>query len=466
MSEESVVVSPAAPSGERWEALRVAIARARRSEFYARHLAGRAADRPEDFSSLPFTRKEDLAGAGTCGMLAVPAAHAWHYHESSGTTGQPISTWCGLAELGRMADVIAAMVPEFGAPDAMFLNRFPSFAPIHHLLEEVLRRTERCHVAAGTMSWDVPFARALEFMRRLPLTMLGTLPFEMILLREATRALGLEPRATGGSLRAILLGGAVLPSALRRVIEADWGARVVEIYGSNETMLLGIGCTQGALHLTTELYQAEVLDPETMVPVAAGAPGILTVTSLVHETMPLVRYVTGDLVQVDATPCACGATTPSARVLGRVGDVLVFEGRRLTPAALLDACYEFVAAIGARVFFVVVLRRGLEILVEAPGRRPGSAAIEEIRLGERLKMPVAVRYLDEGDVLDRSALFRVPKIYKPGQVSDWRGQSRKTLTIMEALLEWPKFDLRTLGGIVWREVKNARRRKRLAASDR
>jgi hypothetical protein len=36
---------------------------------------------------------------------------------------------------------------------------------------------------------------------------------------------------------------------------------------------------------------------------------------------------------------------------------------------------------------------------------------------------------------------------------------------MEALLEWPKFGLGTLGGIVTREIKNARRRKKLAATD-
>jgi len=102
----------------------------------------------------------------------------------------------------------------------------------------------------------------------------------------------------------------------------------------------------------------------------------------------------------------------------------------------------------------------------SPGGRVRGAALEEMRLGERLRVPVAVQHLDLGDVLDRSALFRVPKIYKPGQVSDWRGQPRKTITIMKALLEWPKFDLPTLGRIVRREVKNARRRKRLAATDR
>jgi len=461
-----VAAGPAASDGDRFAALRAAVERARRVPFYVRHLAGARLEHPDDFVRLPLTRKEHLAEMSPLGMLAVPPARAWHYHESSGTTGEPISTWCGLAELGRMASDIVALVPELAAPDAMLLNRFPSFAPIHFALEEVLRQTGRCHIAAGTMSWDVPFSRALGFLRRLPVTVLATLPLEPVLLREMARAEGIDLVHECASLQVMILAGAVLPAALRRSVEASWQVRVVEIYGSNETMLLGVSCVRGALHLLTDLLEAEILDPETLAPVSPGTPGLLTVTSLVHEVMPLVRYVTGDLVQVDPAPCACGATTPTVRVLGRAADVIAIGGGRITPYALLDACYEFIEAIGARVFFVVVLRRGLELLVEAPEPAPVTRAAEERRLATVLSIPVAVKYLEEGDVLDRSALFRSPKIYKPGQVSDWRGDGRKTITIMEALLEWPKFDLRTIGHILRRQVRSARRRKRLLASDR
>jgi phenylacetate-CoA ligase len=296
-------------------------------------------------------------------------------------------------------------------------------------------------------------------------TILATLPLEMILLREAARATGVDLARECASLRAILLGGAILPPALRRAIETAWNARVIEIYGSNETMLLGLSCRLGALHLMTDLFEAEILDPDTLQPAPVGAPGILTVTSLVHDVMPLVRYATGDLVQLEAAPCGCGAQTPTARVLGRAGDVIAIGGRRITPYVLLDACYEFIAAIGARVFFVVILKRGIELLVEAPASSNGAQAAER-RITETLGVPVHVEYRREGDVLDRGALFRGPKIYKPSQVSDWRGEGRRTITLMEALLEWPKFDLPTLGHIVRRGISNARRRKRMAASDR
>ncbi|MEB2283575.1 MAG: hypothetical protein B6D46_15010 [Polyangiaceae bacterium UTPRO1] len=457
---------------ERWTLVRDAVERARKSRWYGRTLAAARLEEPGDFAALPFTSKQDVMAASPFELLAVPPAHAWHYHESSGTTGKPVATWCGLTELARMASIIIDAVPELGADEAMLLNRFPSFAPVHFLMEEVLRRTGRCHIAAGSMSWDVPFGRALEFMRQLPVSVLATLPFEMVLLREAGRELGVDVTRECRHLKAVLLGGAVLPPTFKKWIADAWQVRVVEIYGSNETMLLAISCPQGGLHVATDLFEHEILDPVSMQPVPAGSPGLLTITSLVHEVMPLVRYVTGDLVERSPTPCPCGRKSPTIRVLGRASEVIEMRGRTLaagtalTPAALVDACYEFIAAVGARIFFAVILKRGIELLVETTPEKPATTALEEVRLAERLGVPVTVRWLPDGDVFDRAALFRTPKIYKPGQVSDWRGDGRKTITVMEALLEWPKFGLGTLGGIVKREIKNARRRKKLAATDR
>ena len=90
----------------------------------------------------------------------------------------------------------------------------------------------------------------------------------------------------------------------------------------------------------------------------------------------------------------------------------------------------------------------------------------ERRLADRIGLPVVVEYLERNGVLDRSALYRGPKIYKPSVISDWRGPGRKTITIMEALLEWPKYDWRTLLHLARRQVRNARRRARLLKEDR
>ncbi|HVN84046.1 MAG TPA: AMP-binding protein [Candidatus Binatia bacterium] len=441
-----------------------AVARARRSPFYATHLTGHEPRDAADLSRLPLTLKTHLRDASPYGMLAVPAARAWHYHESSGTTGEPISTWCGLDELRAMAAIVRRMTPEL-AEDTILLNRFPLFAPVAFVFEEALRQVGACHIAAGNLSWDVPFTRALDFLRRLDVTALSCLPLEPILLGELARELGIDVRRECRSLKVIFAGGAVLTPALRRVIEADWGARVVEIYGSNETMLMGVGCSNGRLHLCSDLLEFEILDPVQHVPVVRGERGVVTVTSLVHEVMPLVRYVTGDLGRLTGEVCECGEPGPVAEIFGRAEEIVEIGTGRATAYDILDAAYDFADRLGTRVFFVLIRRRGLHLLVEvAHPDRPADAAAER-RLAERIGLPVTVEYLRHNDVLDRSALFRTPKIYKPGQLSDWRGSGRKTLTIMEALLEWPQFDWRTLMHIGLRQLRNARRRRRLLRED-
>jgi phenylacetate-CoA ligase len=446
------------------EVLVEAVERARRSRFYAQHLAGRRIASRADLVQLPLTFKDHLRDATPFGMLAVPPTKAWHYHESSGTTGEPVSTWCGLHEVQAMAAMVHAMVPELSA-DTILLNRFPLSAPVSFVFEETMRLAKGCHIPAGTMSWDVPFERAVDFIQRLQVTALSSLPLEPILLREAAQERGLDVRRDLGSLRVIFCGGAVLPPALRRAIEHDWNARVVEIYGSNETMLLGVGCTAGRLHLCTQFHEMEFLDPRTHAPVPPGAPGILTTTGLIHTAMPLVRYFTGDLVRLDMTACPCGAG-PTAEVLGRYEDVITIGGGRTSHYEVLDAAYEFGDRLGTRIFFMLVRRRGLHLLVEVPDPRTARDLDAERCLAERVRMPITVEYLGHNEVLDRSAMFRGPKIYKPSVISDWRTPGRKTITIMEALLEWPRFDVRTLMHLGLRQIRNARRRRRLLREDR
>ncbi|MDX2167454.1 MAG: AMP-binding protein, partial [Deltaproteobacteria bacterium] len=433
-----------------------------RSPFYAQHLAGYPDD---DLARLPLTFKTHLRDATPFGMLAVPAHRAWHYHETSGTTGEPISTWCGLAELRAMAAIVQRMVPEL-AQDTILLNRFPLFAPVSFVFEEALRGAEACHIAAGTMSWDVPFDRAVDFIRRLGVTAVSSLPLEPVLLHDVARHQGLDPREVFRTVKVVFCGGAVLPPALRRAIETDWDARVVEIYGSNETMLMGVGCPRGRLHLCDELLAFELLDPETHAPVAPGAPGVVTITSLQHEVMPLVRYVTGDLARLVPESCDCGHGGPVAEVFGRATDAIVYGSGRTTPYAVLDAAYEFADRLGTRIFFILLRRRGLHLLVELPaGGAPADAAAER-GLAERLGVPVTFEYLGPNEVLDRSAIYRGPKIYKPSVMSDWRGDGRKAITIMEALLEWPKYDRRTVWHLARRQFRNARRRSRIVKEDR
>jgi phenylacetate-CoA ligase len=438
-----------------------AVERARGSVFYTEHLAGRSFRGRADLCDLPLTTKDHLRDASPNGMLIVPRDRAWHYNESSGTTGEPISTWAGLPEMGKMAELIRASVPEL-ADDTMLLNRFPLFSPVAFVFEELMRLTGACHIAAGNVSWDVPFTRAVDFLRRLQPSALACLPLEPLLLAEVAKDEGLDLKKDLGSLKVIFCGGAPLPPSLRRLIESDWGTRVVEIYGSNETMLMGVGCTEGKLHLASELLEFEILDPKTWEPVPPGGRGIVTVTSLVHTVMPLVRYVTGDLVEIEDSLCTCGGSGFPIRVLGRLEEKIEIGGRSAMHYDVLDAVHEFADALDTRIFFVVVRAKDVQIMVEVedPTVQLPTAAYLDLR--RRIGLPIDVELVSRNESLDRSALFRAPKIYKPSLISDWRGGGRRAATVMEALLEWPSYDLKTLLHLAKRQIRTARRRRRFA----
>src|SRR5271169_6321619 len=148
MENSSVAITQAGASRD--EALCGAVARARRSAFYQQHLAGYQVSGCADLARLPLTFKHHLRDASPFGMLAVPPTKAWHYHESSGTTGEPISTWCGLAEVRVMAARLQRVVPEM-ASDCIMLNRFPLFAPVSFIFEDALRLVGACHIEEGNV---------------------------------------------------------------------------------------------------------------------------------------------------------------------------------------------------------------------------------------------------------------------------------------------------------------------------
>ena len=94
---------------------------------------------------------------------------------------------------------------------------------------------------------------------------------------------------------------------MQRRIERIWGGRVIELYGSTETMLLGTGCRARSLHLEPDLAHCEVLHPDSDEEIGVGEEGRLIVTTLGIEGSPLVRLDTGDRVR--RLP-ACGMRRP------------------------------------------------------------------------------------------------------------------------------------------------------------
>jgi phenylacetate-CoA ligase len=326
------------------------------------------------------------------------------------------STWLTPGDLTRNAQAIVARHPDVFAPGRILLNRFPFMAAPAHLMQLIAQFGAGVAVPAGNINWDVPFPRALELAERTGAQVLASFPFEPIVLAQLAQARGLDP-AKDLSLDTFFLGGSPLPAVLQRRIERTWGARVIELYGSTETMLLGTGCRERSLHLETDLVYCEVLAMDSDEPASIGEEGRLIVTTIGIEGSPLIRLDTGDRVR-RLPPCACGDDRPAIVVLGRESEAIELQGRRLHSYEITEAAAAAADALDSSVFFSVVLPDRLLVRIEAEVDAPGDphAALRS-HLGE---IEVEVERTEPGMLLDIEHLSRSPRVYKPVLMSDWR----------------------------------------------
>jgi phenylacetate-CoA ligase len=107
----------------------------------------------------------------------------------------------------------------------------------------------------------------------------------------------------------------------------------------------GVSCEcveeRAGSHINEDHFLPEVVDPETGEPLTEGEEGVLVITTLTKEALPVIRYWTGDITTLSSEPCACGRTlVRMARITGRADDMLIIRGVNVFPtqveAALLS----------------------------------------------------------------------------------------------------------------------------------
>ncbi len=444
------------------DALRATVSTAKRSPLYRERLRDVDVLDLEGFGKLPLTTRADLQAAGLDGTRAAPIEDICHYGETSGTSGGGAnSTWLTAEDLSRNARAIGARHPDIFAPGTILLNRFPFMAAPAHLIQLIAQQGGGVSIPAGNINWDVPFPRALELAERTGARVLAGLPLEPIVLGELARARGLDP-ARDLALDTFFLGGAPLPPVLQERIERLYDARVVELYGSTETMLLGTSCAERTLHLEPDLVYCEFLNLESDEPAPSGTEARLIVTTIGLEGSPLVRLETGDVVR-RLPPCSCGDPRPAIVVLGRHGDASELDGHMLYPYEIIEASATAADVLDSSVFFAVVLPDRLLVRVEAPGaatetqRRARAELLRSLGAG----ITVELECTERNTLLDVEQLGRSPSVYKPILVSDWTKPGRQLTSVSQGMMEWPSLGLRELFRWLSRGVKAAIRRREL-----
>ncbi|OGR61675.1 MAG: hypothetical protein A2X36_01210 [Elusimicrobia bacterium GWA2_69_24] len=428
---------------------------ARRVPLYAKKFAGLPFETWEDFFRLPLTTKEDLRQCSPEDTLGVPLPRVWHYHESFGTTGRPISTWFTLGDFEREAEFTQRWTAGI-RPGTRVLNRFPySFAVPPFILELRCQREGGVVIPAGNLNWNVSYLRVLEIIQRVRPEAIACLPLEMVMLDVLAERCGFDRRRDLGSLKHVLLSGRIVPPALKEHIESRWGVAVTSAYGSTEGGGVATTCGSWRFHIHPNSFIIEILDPATWAPVPRGEVGVLVLTSYYREGAPLIRYVTRDLCRIHADPCPCGDPEPTLQVLSRMDDVVDYEGKRLYFHDLEQTALTFSAQFGSAVYFLIATDRGLRLRVETHNglHQPAPESLEALRAA--VGVPIEAEICPKGEILDTGMLLRTPHVYKPFNLSDWRSDPRRCVTLTESLMEFSQLGPADLVDIGRRALTNA-----------
>jgi phenylacetate-CoA ligase len=286
----------------------------------------------DDIRKIPFTTKADLRDTYPFGMASVPLRECTRLHSSSGTTGTPTVILHTQKDLEEWANQVARNLWMVGLrPDDVFQNSsgygmFTGGLGFQYGAERMGMLT--IPAAAGNS------LRQIKFMTDFGTTALHAVPSYVTRLYEVMQSAGVDPRKDT-KLKVLAIGAEPHSEEQRRRIEDMMGVKAYNSFGMSEMCGPGVGfeCTeQNGLHFWEDYYIVEIVDPETLEPVADGEIGELVLTTLCREAMPLLRYRTRDLTRVLGRTCPCGRNHVRIdRMRGRSDDMMVLRGVNIFP---------------------------------------------------------------------------------------------------------------------------------------
>ena len=317
--------------------LRESVGRAAASPFYGETFrrAGLGVDSLrslDDLRRFPFTTKEDLRQHYPYGFVTVPQADLVRLHCSSGTTGNPTVVFHNRHDLGSWANLVARSMYAAGArPEDVFQNicgygLFTGGLGFQYGAECLGMLT----IPAGAGNSK----RQVKLMQDFGTTVIHAIPSYLPRLHEVFRELGLEPHKDT-KLRILCIGAEPHSEEARQRIQQMFKVKAFNSYGLSEMNGPGVAfeCEeQRGMHLWEDCFILELVNPETLAPVAPGEIGEIVLTTLDRQAMPILRYRTRDLTRFIPGTCPCGRTHVMIdRIRGRSDDMFIIRGCNVFP---------------------------------------------------------------------------------------------------------------------------------------
>lgn len=209
-------------------------------------------------------------------------------------------------------------------------------------------------------------------------------------------------------------------NVLSKKITDKWNIKLFSTYASTEMSTAFTECQQSiGGHHHPELIIVEVLD-ENNKPVKNGESGELTFTTLGIEAMPLVRFKTGDIVQLHTEACDCGRNTLRVGpVIGRKQQMIKYKGTTLYPPAMNDVLNIF-ENIESHIIEISTNELGTdEILIKIAVKQQSEIFLQQIKDHFRAKLRVTPKIEFTTKEYLNSLIFN-PMSRKPIRFFDYR----------------------------------------------
>ena len=330
--------------------------------------------------------------------LCVPLQEVVEFHQTSGSTGQPVyqadtwQDWEWFAE--SWAFILWAQ--GYRPMDRVFIpfgyNVFVAFWAGHYAAEKI-----GCEVIPGGVL-DTK-ARILKIQELEATALMGTPTYILSMAATAKNKMGIDPSTlTINKITCAGEPGASIPSTKKRM-EEMWGAKVYDHAGATEIGAWSYEChiQPGGMHANEALFLVEIEDIETGEIIDdLGRQGKMIITAFDRQAMPCIRFDSKDIIEWAPELCPCGRTFRLIKggVIGRVDDITKVKGVLLAPSAIEEVVRE-IEGLGEE-YEVVVDKEGdvdrITLKVELlPGKEDLRDSIENL-LTDQLRLKTNLRY--------------------------------------------------------------------------
>lgn len=294
----------------------------------------------EDIRKLPFTKKTDLRDNYPFGLFTVPMSEIVRLHASSGTTGKPTVVGYTRKDIQMWAEVVTRSLCMAGVHRndivqiAYGYGLFTGGLGIHYGSENL--GASVIPISGGNTT------KQIQLMEDFGSSVLCCTPSYALNIAEVMKERNVDKKNL--KLRVGIFGAEPWSEAMRREIESKLGIKAIDIYGLSEIVGPGVSCEcehQAGMHINEDHFYPEIIDPETLQPVAEGEIGELVFSTITKEGIPLLRYRTRDLTRLIYDKCECGRTlVRMEKCKGRSDDMLIIRGVNVFPSQVESVLLE------------------------------------------------------------------------------------------------------------------------------